>query len=138
MKQKTTILLLVGVLLLSACRSQSTSNEETIEIHPELKNIPVYPEAKGWINGIPGVDTPQGYEVYSYPAEVLQSKTLVEFYKENMPSNGWELFDEGENEIEGRKSVTLFFSKPGTIAQISITLWTTASWLVTVNFYDDP
>lgn len=138
MKQKTTILLLVVILLISACRGESSSVSDTIEVHPELKNIPVYPEAKGWIIGIPGIDTPQGYEVYSYPAEVIQSKKLVEFYKESMPLNGWEIFDEGENEIEGRKSITLFFFKPGTIAQISITQWTIASWLVTVNFYEDP
>ncbi len=138
MKQKTTILLLVVMLLTSACRGESSSVPDTFEVHSELKNIPVYPEAKGWVIGIPGIDTPQGYEVYSYPVEVLQSKTLVEFYKENMPTNGWELFSEMENEIHNRKSVTLLFSKEGTIAQISITLWTTASWRVTVNFYDDP
>jgi len=138
MKQKTTVLLLVVILLTSACRGESSSLSDTIEVHSELKNIPVYPEAKGWIIGIPGIDTPQGYEVYSYPAEVMQSKTLVDFYKENMPPNGWELFSEGENESANRKSITLFFSKPGTIAQISITQWTIVSWLVTVNFYDDP
>lgn len=138
MKQKATIFLLVVVLLLSACRDKSTLSQDTIEIHPELQNVPVYPEAKGWGIGIPGMDLPQEYETYSYPAEVLQSKTLVEFYKENMPSNGWELFDEMENEIANRKSVTLLFSKEGTIAELDITQWTTASWLVTVNFYDDP
>ena len=62
----------------------------------------------------------------------------MEFYKENMPLNGWELFSETENEIENRKSITLLFSKEGTIAELGIMEWTTASWLVTVNFYDDP
>jgi hypothetical protein len=108
------------------------------EVHPELQNIPVYPEAKWWTRGIPGIDTPQGYEIYSYPAKVLQSKTLVKFYKENMPLNGWELFDEGENEIGNRKNITLFFSKERAIAQLGIMQWTTVSWLVTVTFYDDP
>jgi len=138
MKQKTTILLLVVILLISACRGESSSVSDTIEVHPELKNIPVYPEAKGWIIGIPGIDTPQGYEVYSYPAEVIQSKTLVEFYKESMPLNGWKIFDEGENEIGNRKSITLLFSKEGTIAQLGIMQWTTVSWLVLVYFIDDP
>ncbi len=138
MKQKATILLLVVMLLTSACRGESSSVPNIFEVHSELKNIPVYPEAKGWVIGIPGIDTPQGYEVYSYPVEVLQSKTLVEFYKENMPTNGWELFSEMENEIHNRKSVTLLFSKEGTIAQLGIMEWTIASWRVTVNFYDDP
>jgi len=138
MKQKATILLLVVILLTSACRGEPSSVSDTIEVHSELENIPVYPEAKGWIIGIPSIDTPQGYEVYSYPAEVMQSKTLVDFYKENMPTNGWELFSEGENEIGNRKSITLLFSKPGTIAQLGIMQWTTVSWLVIVNFYDDP
>lgn len=138
MKQKTMVFLLVVTLLLSACRAQATPTPAENEVHPELKNIPVYPEAKGWVRGIPGVDTPQEHEVYSYTARVPQSKTLVEFYKENMPLNGWELFSETENEIENRKSITLLFSKEGTIAELGIMEWTTASWLVTVNFYDDP
>jgi len=122
LKQKTTIIVLVGILLLSACRGhQSTSNQNTVEIHPELKNVPVYPEALGWAASIPGADMPQGYEIYSYPAETLRSKILVDFYKDNMPSNGWELFEEMENEIENRKSTTLLFSKQGTVAQLSIT-----------------
>ena len=138
MKQKAIIFLLVSTLLLSACLGKATSSEETVEVHPELKNIPVYPEAKGWFIGIPGVDTPQGYEVYSYSVEVIQSKTLVDFYKENMPPNDWELFSEGKNEIHNRKSITLLFSKEGTIAQLEIAQWTTTSWLVIVIFYDDP
>lgn len=132
-----TFLLLVVTLLLSACRGNVTSNPNTIEFHPDLKNIPVYPEAKGWVPGVPGVDTPQGYDVYSYPAEVLQSKTLVGFYKENMPPNGWELFSEMENEIGNIESITLLFSKGNTIAELGIMEWTTTSWLVTVNFYDE-
>jgi len=62
----------------------------------------------------------------------------VEFYEENMPFNGWELFDEGENEIGNRKSITLLFSKEGTIAQLGIMQWITVSWLVLVYFIDDP
>jgi len=138
MNQKSATFLLVIILSLSACRGEASSTPEAIEVHPELQNIPVYPEVKGWQAGIPGTNTPQGYEIYSYLVDVRQSKTLVDFYKENMPLNGWELFSEGENEIENRKSITLLFSKPGTIAQIGITQWTTASWLVAVNFYDDP
>lgn len=137
MKQKATILLWVIVLSLSACRAQATPTPAANEIHPELQNIPVHPEGKGWIVGIPGVDTPQGYEVYSYTARVPQSKTLVDFYKENMPSNGWELFSETENEIENRKTITLLFSKEGIVAELGIMEWTTASWLVTVNFYTE-
>jgi len=138
MKLKTTLFMLVITLLFSACQGKSTSSQDTIEVHPELKNIPIYPEANGWMKGIPGVDTPQGYEIYSYPADVFQSKTLVNFYKENMPSDGWELFSEAKNEIGNRKSITLLFSKEGTIAELGIMQWTTTSWLVSVNFYDDP
>ena len=125
-------------LLLSACNSQTGPTPVAAsEIHPELQNIPLYPAAKGWTKGIPGVDLPQGYEVYSYPAEVFQSKTLVEFYKENMPPNSWELFSEMENEIGNIESITLLFSKGNTIAELGIMEWTTTSWLVTVNFYDE-
>lgn len=136
MKQKVIVYLLV-ILSISACHSQTTSIPVENEVHPELQNIPVHPEGKGWIVGIPGVDTPQGYEVYSYTARVPQSKTLVDFYKENMPSNGWELFSETENEIENRKTITLLFSKEGIVAELGIMEWTTASWLMTVNFYTE-
>ena len=119
MKKKIAQLLILAIFLTS-CRAQTTPVPLETEVHPELKNIPVYPEAKGWMRGIPGVDTPQGHEVYSYPAETLQPKTLVVFYKENMPPNGWELFSEMENEIGSRKSITLLFSKEKTIAQLEI------------------
>ena len=131
--------LLALALLFSACHSQTGPTPiATPEVHPELQNIPLYPDAKGWVRGIPGVDTPEGYEVYSYPVQVFQSKTLVKFYKENMPSNGWELFSETENEIENRKSIFLLFSKGETIAELEIMEWTATSWLVTAVFYDNP
>jgi len=57
---KTAIFLLVFVIFLSACRVASTPSKDTIKIHPELQNIPVYTVAKGWVIGIPGIDTPQG------------------------------------------------------------------------------
>ncbi len=86
---------------------------------------------------MPGVDLPPGYEVYSYEART-DLKTLLDFYKESMPRGGWELFEEAETKIGNRKGITLLFSKEGTIAQLEIIQWTTASWLVSVNFYDDP
>ena len=139
MKQAPIGWLALLALLLSDCNSRTGSTPVAApEVHPELQNIPLYPAAKGWTKGIPGVDLPQGYEVYSYPAEVFQSKTLVEFYKENMPPNSWELFSEMEDEIGNRKSVTLLFSKKGIIAELDIIEWTATSWLVTVSFPDDP
>ena len=136
MKQKW---LLALVLFFSACQSQTTSTPtSTHETHPELKNIPIYSESSTWIVGIPGVDTSEGYEVYSYVANVFKSETLVEFYEENMPSYGWELFEKGETEIENIKGTTLLFSKGPIIAQLEIVEWTVTSKLVSVNFYSSP
>ena len=130
--------LLALVLFLSACRAQTTPTPvSTAEVHLELMNIPVYPKSSAWTKGIPGVDTPEGYQVYSYVANTFKSETLVKFYEENMPSNGWELFSKAENDM-GRKSITLLFSKTQTIAEIEIIEWTATSWLVTVNFLSDP
>ncbi|MFZ5884516.1 MAG: hypothetical protein ACOYYI_12120 [Chloroflexota bacterium] len=146
MKHKVIAYLLI-LFSVSACRPQATSIPPHVtstpveegEVHPELQNIPVYTDVKGWEKGIPGVDLPKGYEAYSYIVRIDDPKTLIKFYKENMPPNGWELFNEGETpKIGNRKGFVLLFSKEGTVAQLEIIQWTTASWLVSVNFYDDP
>lgn len=146
MKHKVIAYLLI-LFAISACRPQATSIPpqvtstpvEESKVHPELQNIPVYADAKGWEKGIPGVDLPKGYEAYSYLAKVDDSKTLVKFYKETMPLHGWELFEEAETpKIGNRKGFVLLFSKEGTVAQLEIIQWDTASWLVSVNFYNDP
>lgn len=131
--------LLALVLFLSACRSQTTPTPtSTLEIHPELKNIPVYPESTAWMDGIPGVDVPERYQIYSYVADVYNSDTLVKYYEENLPSYGWELFDKTEDEIGNIKGTTLLFSKGKTIAQLEVMEWTVTSKLVSVNFYTSP
>ena len=130
---------LITILFLSACRAQTPPTPaSTFEVHPELKNIPVYPESTAWLNGIPGVDIPDKYQIYSYVADVYKSDTLVKYYEENMPSYGWDLFDKTENEIGNIKGITLLFSKGKTIAELEIMEWTATSWLVSVNFYSSP
>ena len=129
--------LLALVLLLSACRSQTGPTPIAApEVHPELQNFPLYPGAKGWMIGFPGVDTPEGHEVYSYPVEVFQLKTLVEFYEEEMPTAGWELLQKSDE--NKTKSAGLMFTKSKTVAHIQMIPWAADSYLVYVVFYDDP
>ena len=136
MKQKW---LLALVLILSACHSQVTSTPiSTVEVHPELKNIPTYSENTSWIRELPRVNIPKDLELYTYTANVYKMETLVTFYEENMPSYGWELFYKAESEFKGIRSITLMFSKSKTIADLEITDWTTTSKLVSVNFYSSP
>ena len=133
---KITTYFLAVVLFLSACHTQTPSIPVENEVHPELQNIPVYPDSKGWARGVPGVDTPQGHEVYSYPVEVFLLKTLVDFYEEQMPIAGWELLQKSED--SQTKSASLMFAKSKTVADIQIIPWTMNSYLVSVVFYDDP
>ena len=126
-------------LLFSACRAQ-TPTQVVDEIHPELMDIPVYSEATGWVYGIPQLKYyPDNRAVYSHIARSSRSKPIVEFYKEIMSENEWELFMEGGlpnvNDIE---SIGLYFSKPSKVADINIMEWTTGYYLVSITFYDDP
>ena len=128
--------LLALVLFLSACSPKtSPTPASSLEVQPELKNIPVYSESTTWTVGIPGIETPEGYEVYSYLANVFKSETLVSFYEDNMPLYGWELFSITENKIGNIKGTTLLFSKGETIAKLEIIEWMATSKLVSVNFY---
>ncbi|MEO8358114.1 MAG: hypothetical protein ABI621_19595 [Chloroflexota bacterium] len=141
MKQYGIMWLLILVLVASGCDAKTTPTPaSTDQVHPELKNIPLYPESTGWKEGLPGVTQyPEGYQVYSYIARVFKPGTIGEFYEENMSSNGWELFSTREEDnIGNRKSITLLFSKGKDIAEIVIMEWTSTSCLVSVNFFDDP
>ena len=136
MKQKAVIFLLV-VVIFSACRAQATSTPATNEIHPELQNIPVYPESSAWMEGIPGVNQyPYKYPVYSYTVKTTQYKHIIDFYEEEMPANDWELLsksDDGKNQSAG-----LMYAKSKTVAHIQIFPHSTGTYTVTVIIYDDP
>lgn len=136
MKQKW---LLALVLILSACRSQVTPTPiSTLEVHPELKNIPTYSENTSWIRELPQGNIPKDLELYTYTANVYKMEVLVTFYEENMPSYGWELFYKAESEFKGIRGTTLMFSKSKIIAELEITDWTTTIKLVSVKFYSSP
>ena len=137
MKYKATIFLLVVVLLLSACRNKSATSQDSVEIHPELENIPVYPEATAWMDGLPGVDqTTEKYQTYSDSLKTIQLERIVEFYEQEMPIFGWELFQ--TNEDRKTKSADLMFAKRKTVAHIQIFSRITGVYTVLVVFYDDP
>ncbi len=126
------------VLFPSACHKQDTAVPASIdEIHPELANIPVYPEATAWMDGIPRVaQLPSGVKAYSHIAKVFKYETLMEFYEDKMPDAGWELLQKSED--RETQSAELMFAKSTTVADIQINPWTSYSYLVTVLFYDDP
>lgn len=137
------ICLLIAVLILSACvrlfipAAKQTAIPDKNEIHPELANIPIYPDSPAWTEGMPGMDrSPKKLKTYSYVANVFKYETLMEFYKENMTGAGWELFQEGQD--SKTKSADLMFSKNRTVAHLQIIPWTANSYLVSVVFYDEP
>lgn len=137
MKQKTTILLLVIILLTSACASESSSVLDTIEIHSELKNIPVYSEAKGWVEGIPGMDQDSyKYPIYSYTVKTTEYGQIIEFYEEEMPANNWELLSMSDD--RKTQSAGLMYAKSKTVAHIQIFPRSTGIYTIAVVFYDDP
>lgn len=137
MKKIRILWILIPVLFLSACLVQSTVPPVQNEIHPGLTNIPVYSESSSWMDGIPGVHQPTNeLKTYSYVAKAFKSETLVEFYEEKMPENGWELLQ--KNEDSKTKSVGLMFTRSKTVAHIQIVSRSLNSYLVTVVFYDDP
>jgi hypothetical protein len=136
MKQKAATFLLV-VVIFSACRAQATSIPATDEIHPELQNIPAYPESSAWMEGIPGVNQyPYKYPVYSYTVKTTQYKHIIEFYEEEMPANNWELLSRS---IDSKtQSAGLIFAKPKAVAHVQIYPRIMGVYVVYVVFYDDP
>lgn len=136
MRQISLQLLAFAFMLLS-CRAQPTPAATSIEVHPALADIPVYPESVGWYEGIPGVNERQAkHQTYSYIANVFKYETLVEFYEDKMSSNGWELLQKSKD--SKTKSAELMFTRSKTVAHIQIIPWTANSYLVCVVFYDDP
>jgi len=136
MNPNITIFLLTVIFLLSACRGKAAP-QEAIEVHPELQNIPVFPEATAWMEGIPGVnqDTYK-YPVYSYTVKTIQYEHIVEFYKKEMPANSWELLSISDD--RKTQSAGLMFSKSKTVAHLQIYPRITGVYMVAVVFYDDP
>lgn len=134
MKQTSTICFLIFVSILSACAASPTPIAVENEVHPELKNIPVYPESTAWSEGIPDVNRQEELQTYSYIANVSEYETLVEFYEDKMSSDGWELLE--KSEYSKTKSAGLMFTRSKTVAHIQMIPWTTNSYLVYVVFYD--
>ena len=126
------------MLLVSSCRTEpSPTPSPENEIHPELKNIPLYPGSTAWSEGIPGVSgQAEKFQSYSYEANVFKYETLMEFYEDEMPKTGWDLL---LKQKDGKtKSATLMYAKAKTVAQIQMIPRMANSYLVTVVFYDDP
>lgn len=139
MKRGKIIWFLVIVLLLTSCHAHNTSTPDINEVHPELKNIPIYSDSSPLMGGMPGIDRPQeGHKVYSYIAQTVKSETLQSFYEETMPATGWELFGNQEIEVGNSRSTTLLFSKAETIAEIVIMPWSAGSHLVIIDLSSSP
>ena len=66
-------LFLFLILLTSACYSQAEQTPVISEVHPELKNIPIYPNSNGIMDGNPnwGDYQEEGHTVYSYIAKTI-------------------------------------------------------------------
>ena len=135
---KCILWILMTILLVSGCRRESSPilSAET-EIHPELKNIPLYPGSTAWNEGIPGISgQAEKFQSYSYEANVFKYETLMEFYEDEMSKTGWELL---QKEADRKtKTAALMFAKAKTVAHIQMTPRMASSYLVTVVFYDDP
>lgn len=135
---KSTLWILITILVISGCRAgpPATPSAEN-KIHPELKNIPLYPGSTAWSEGIQGVSNQvEKYQTYSYYANVFKYETLLGFYEDEMPKNEWELLYKDK---DGKtKTAALMFAKAKTVAHIQIIPWTLNSYLVYVVFYDDP
>lgn len=133
----TRLQLLLFVFLLLSCRSQTTPTALKKEIHAALADIPVYPGSTAWREGIPGFNEQQAkYQTYSYIANVLKYKTLMEFYEAEMPNHEWELLEKSKD--NKTRSAELMFTRSKTVAHIQMIPWTASSYLVWVIFYDDP
>ena len=126
------------MLLVSGCGTElSPTPSAENEIHPELKNIPLYPGSTAWSEGIPRVSRQfEKFQTYSYIANVFKYETLVEFYEDEMSKPEWELLYRSED--RKTKTADLMYAKAKTVAHIQIIPWTTNSYLVSVVFYDDP
>ena len=126
-------------LLFSACRAQ-TPTQVVDEIHPELKNIPIYPESAAWAKGIPAINYyPEDTAIYSYMAKAYKVETLVTYYEETMPNYGWDFLSYGPDHKTGNsKGTSIYFSKQKVVVDIQIFEWTVGYCQVSVIFYDDP
>ena len=127
-------------LLLSSCRAQTPSTPVENVIHPELKNIPVYPESTAWAKGIPAINYyPEDTAIYSYMAKAYKAETLVTYYEETMPDYGWDFLSYGSDyKVGNNKGTSIYFSKQKVVVDIQILEWTVGNCQVSVNFYDDP
>jgi len=126
------------MLLLSSCRAQSSPTQVVDEIHPELKNMPIYPNSNGIMEGTPnwGDYQPEGHTIYSYIAKTLESNTVEKYYEKNMPDE-WVSLGPSTVKINNIKSVSLLYYKEDMFVNISIIQWTTASYLVVIDFSSD-
>jgi hypothetical protein len=135
---RNTLWILIVTLLVSGCRAEPSPTASTEKgIHPELKNIPLYPGSATWSEGIPGASQQvEKFKSYSYIANVFKYETLMEFYEDEMSKPEWELLYTSED--RKIKTADLMYAKAKTVAQIQIISWTANSYLVTVVLYDDP
>jgi hypothetical protein len=135
MKQ-TRLRFFVFVFVLLSCNTPPTPTITKTEVHPALADIPVYPDSPAWREGIPGVKQREGFQIYSYIANVFKYETLMEFYAAEMPNNGWELLY--KSSASKTQNAELMFTRSKTVAHIQMGPWTANSYLVYVIFYDDP
>lgn len=134
MRRNSLTWFLLFTFLFAGCRAQTSPTQVSNEVRSEMKGIPLYPGDNPVMDGVPGIDRHQeGHTVYSYIAQTNKSESIQDFYEENMPKTGWELFGNQEIEVKNRKSTILLFSKGNAIAEIELIPWSTSSYLVVID-----
>ena len=126
------------IFVISACDTQVASTPVPGTVHPDLKDIPIYPGTESLIYGSPRNNYQQAeHVVYSYIVYTSDSDNLVDFYEENMPASGWELLESGIYEVEKRKWESLLYFKSDKFVEITISQWTTSSYLIEIDLFSD-
>jgi hypothetical protein len=132
-------LFLFLILLTSACYSQAEQTPVISEVHPELKNIPIYPNSDGIMDGNPnwGDYQEEGHTVYSYIAKTINTSSVEKYYEKNMPDE-WISLGTGVGSVNNKEWTNMWYYKEDVFVDISISQWTTTSCLVVIDFYSDP
>ena len=104
-------------LLLTACSAASRpTSTPSAQVASARADIPAYP---GAVPG--GAQGAVGAQVYLVRGADMRD--VVAFYKQRLPSEGWELLGEGDTTVQGvGPATTLWFAKGDTILAVEVFL----------------
>lgn len=111
-------LLLLGLVLLGGCKAKSHNPTAAMFSAP-------HSTISGWWSGFPvfpnAVASKESPETQVYVAHNARVLAVVDFYKQEMSSAGWELLGSGDTSLKGfGHAYTLWFSKEGDILGIEV------------------